>query len=1001
MMSFQKSRLAVLPICLWALFVSVFLLAVPFAVMGADADAALERAGVTQGICVVLGLPQVNRPEALVELAKGSEFLVYFQSDDPRETKAVRRTAEEAGLLGNRIFAQCSGGSRVLLADNLASAVVVYPSAVSKVAEAEILRVLHPGGQAFIGANVTRKDWPEGNDHWPYHAPGPDNNPCSHDQNARSPYLTQFIAEPKFCPMPVITVGAAGRLFKAYGHVAQHEHTEHLVNTLICYNAFSGMPLWKRPLRERFMIQRNTIIATADVLYLADDQSCKLLDTETGRLLREIKVPEQITEGPVWKWMALGGDVLYALVGGQERPAVTTRAKSKTMGRWPPSHRFWEGYRYQDGSKNFAVGRTFAAFDVKTGKLRWSKPEPEHIDGRGVCSGDKRIYYCSPGNYLACLDAATGRQLWRNTDDRIVEATANFSRQQRMPRNADAYLHCDSKHLFLSGKGSLGGPSKGPACLCLSTEDGSVVTDQFGRAVDTVVTDGGLFLIGSYGRPEGSAKLEYGSWKVLGPIKGSTACTRATGSIDSIFHRASDGTVQVDIQSGRSFYMTTMRPPCTDGVVVSDGLLFWGPWACMCSQSLFGHVALGPAGDFDFHPAVDQDRLDKNATDTNRVAPFQADQRDWLNACGTQDTPWSTTVRIPDSVDTKWSRQISNERLSPPVVAGDTVFVGDYGGRLFALDTDRGNVRWKAYTGGAIYGGAAICAGRVFAGSADGHVYCFEAATGKLLWRFRAAPAQRLIPVFGRLSSNWPAAGGVVAKDGVVYAAAGITDYDGTYVYALDAATGAVRWHNDTPGRLGKKTQSGVFLQGPLYLAGGELRFTTGGQYGCARFDLRTGRCLNEPIDSFPAKHAYRTVFYPYYPKWGAYVFLRHRLDDDTTLFYNRTMDSEGFFLHNGAPKPLSRWKSLTMQPRKVAGELVWERQDLSRLRSIILAGDRLLVAGDGQTGPFAAALRTKDGESIWQVALKAPTVKHGVAFGRNGRAFISLENGQVACLAP
>ena len=164
---------------------------------------------------------------------------------------------------------------------------------------------------------------------------------------------------------------------------------------------------------------------------------------------------------------------------------------------------------------------------------------------------------------------------------------------------------------------------------------------------------------------------------------------------------------------------------------------------------------------------------------------------------------------------------------------------------------------------------------------------------------FRAAPAQRLIPVFGRLSSNWPVAGGVVAKDGVVYAAAGITDYD------------------------------------------------------------------------------------------------------DTTLFYNHTMDSEGFFLHSGAPKPLSRWKSFTMQPRKVTGERVWERQDLSRLRSIILAGDRLLVTGDGQTCPFAAALRAKDGKSIWQVALKAPTVKHGVAVGRDGRTLISLENGEVACLAP
>ena len=51
-------------------------------------------------------------------------------------------------------------------------------------------------------------------------------------------------------------------------------------------------------------------------------------------------------------------------------------------------------------------------------------------------------------------------------------------------------------------------------------------------------------------------------------------------------------------------------------------------------------------------------------------------------------------------------------------------------------------------------------------GSADGRVYAFEAATGRRLWSFLAAPANRWITVYGKLMSTWPVAGGVVVDKG-------------------------------------------------------------------------------------------------------------------------------------------------------------------------------------------------------------------------------------------
>ena len=85
-------------------------------------------------------------------------------------------------------------------------------------------------------------------DDWshPYH--GPDNNPQSKDQVALAPYLTQFLAEPRYAPLPQVTVGSAGRVFKGFGHVAFKPREEAYLNTLVAFNGYNGTILWKRDL---------------------------------------------------------------------------------------------------------------------------------------------------------------------------------------------------------------------------------------------------------------------------------------------------------------------------------------------------------------------------------------------------------------------------------------------------------------------------------------------------------------------------------------------------------------------------------------------------------------------------------------------------------------------------------------------------------------------------------------------------------------------------------
>jgi len=966
---------------------------------GTGSATVLERTGIQDGICVVLGLPRAEAAEFVAELGGSGNLLAYFQSPDDREVALVRETAELAGLLGESVFVNRGDWASVHLADNLAGAVVVSPSAQGHVSEDELLRVLHPGGKAALGRREIVKPQPAGTDVWshPYH--GPDNNPQSTDQIARAPYLTQYLAEPKFSCMPQVTVGAGGRLFKAFGHMAHNANQIPVLNTLMCVNAYNGTILWKRDLRENFMIHRNTMIATPETLYLADDESCKLIDAATGQVRSEITIPEGIGDGPVWKWMAMEDGVLYALVGGQEVKIDTMRSSRRALGHW--GWRMWQGHAYDDPKKNFGFGRTFVAIDPATRRMLWHYDEEEFLDSRGVCMKNGRIYFYSPGKLLGCLDAVSGEPVWRTSDPALLEAIGPEGPAQHWDYGfaTSTYLKCNDRFLFFAG------PQRS-RLVAASTEAGRLVWQIDHGNFQLVLREDGLY---AAGRQRDSFKLDYETGKELDRFVPRSTCTRATGSVDSVFYRGG-GTWRVDVAAGRALPITPMRPPCQDGVVISDGLLYWGPWMCGCHLSLYGHVCLAPAE----QPAMERDlgdsRLEPGEGDPTTVVQFPARPDDWPSYGADNARTSSTGVPLPAGVVRKWTFAPPSPALpSAPIAVGDTVFVADRKGVVRALDAADGEPRWKAFTGGAVYFPPAFWNGRVYVGSADGWVYAYEAATGRRLWRFRAAPRQRLIPVFGKLTSTWPVAGGVVVQDGAVYAAAGIANYDGTHVYALDAVTGHVIWHNGTSGDVSSEAKTGASLQGDLYLQDGELRFAGGNVCEVARYDLGTGRCLNPPPDRVRA--TCRTAFYPYYPEYGQYQGLDHDLPDGRTLSYQMSFD-RGLHSSLALLEPLAGdAQEAELQPRWMAARQNIRRRPTAwevagcQFHSFIVAPGGLLAAGetgfDDEARFFLAAIDPTDGSDVWRVKLPAAAVKGGTAMDHRGRIFASLADGRVVCFTP
>jgi outer membrane protein assembly factor BamB len=743
------------------------------------------------------------------------------------------------------------------------------------------------------------------------------------------------------------------------------------------------------------MIHRSTLVATVETLYLADDESCKMLDARTGDVQGEIKIPAGIADGPVWKWMALRGDHLYALVGGVEVQPETQPSTNQGLGHWPWG--MWQGHDYKDPRTNFGFGRTFVAVDRATKKIAWHHRDDDFVDARGVCMKDDRIYFYSPNKFVGCLDAKTGNVLWKNDDRALLDAIGVDGRAQHYVTgySTTSFVKCNDDYLFFAG------PQRSRLVVA-STKDGSLCWQKEGGNLQLVLRDDGIYAAG----PSNSgAKLAYASGDLIEQLPARRACTRATGSVDSVFYRTSGGTVRVETATNAPHHIAPMRPPCQDGVIISNGMLYWGPWMCGCQLSLYGHIGLSGAGTATFPPPDDTARLETSDGDLTAVEPLGTAADDATRP----ETAEGVPARVPDQVETRWSFQTSSPgRPTAPVAAGGLVFFGDESGAVRALDADRGQLRWQAHTGGAIYFAPAVWNGRLYVGSADGRVYAFEAATGRQLWKFQAAPIDRWISVYGKLMSTWPVAGGVVAHDGVVYAAAGIAHYDGTSVYALDAVTGKVKWCNDSSGVVSTAVDCGISLQGQLRLDNGELQFLGGGAYETARYDLQTGACLNPPRDNPTSQ--FHTAFYPYFPEYGKFVSLDVRLPDGRALIYDASYEGSvhsrlALFppLPEGTAQPVkeaSRWYSLNR--RGQTPKALWQGRGGRAFGGFVVGAETLLAAGqeglDEEAERFVTAIRIADGTDVWRLPLPAAVVKGGLATDSNGRIFVALDSGTLLC---
>ena len=210
------------------------------------------------------------------------------------------------------------------------------------------------------------------------------------------------------------------------------------------------------------------------------------------------------------------------------------------------------------------------------------------------------------------------------------------------------------------------------------------------------------------------------------------------------------------------------------------------------------------------------------------------------------------TLQLPEPQRAWPWQQDDFERLAfdasyEPVVVGDTLFVASMtNDSVTAYDLDSGQQRWRYQTDGPVRLAPRVWQDRVYAASDDGTLHCLDASSGRRIWRFQAAPNNRLVLGNRRLISMWPLRGGPVIADGTLYFAAGIWPHDGSFLYAVDAETGELQWVNSgnssdiLEDSKGYFSFGGVAPQDPLVVAGDHL-LVPGGRTVPTAFDRHTG----------------------------------------------------------------------------------------------------------------------------------------------------------------
>ncbi len=792
---------------LWRLFAATVILAASTAANGAEtADDILDSAGIKGGLVVHVGCGDGKLTAAL---RANDGYLVHGLDVDADNVAAARNNIRNAGLYGKVAVDQLQG-NRLPYNDNVVNLLVADD--LGRVPQEEVMRVLAPNGVAYVKSGdkwtKTVKPRPKDIDDWTHFLYDPSGNCVSNDMVVDVPYRVQWVGGPRWArshdqlATVSVVVSSGGRIF----YIVDEGPTASVAMPskwfLIARDAFSGVVLWKRPVRPWETQLRHfrsgpaelhrRLIAVGERLYasLGYHKPLVEIDAATGKTLKTY----QRTDGTLE--VVLCDGVLYIVTGAIED---VTAERARLAGMYP-----------------HARNRKLLAVDAETGKLLWSKDDADtdELMPLTMAIAGGKTYFQNP-EQLVCLEAASGNVVWKSdhvlstaaragwcTPTLVVADDVVLVGDRARPKEAPT----EGQRRRIEWTSSRGGGGKGGELIAFSAESGKRLwstnaAETYTSPVDVFVVDDTVWVGKNPSRSGGD--FAEGHDLHTGVIKKemdtSAAWTRRhhhrcyrNRATQRHILLGRTGIAFIDLTGGdRHVQNGWVRGTCQFGVLPANGLIYAPPHSCACyiQSKLAGFYALAPKAKAD--PQAQRGQLQQGPA-FGKSAKGAAADGDWVTYRGNATRSGRATCSVPAGVKKAWETDLG-EAVSAPVVAGGKVFVARVDSHaVCALDAATGKECWRYDVGGRVDSPPTVADGLAVFGCRDGYVYCLRADDGELVWRFRGAPVDRRMVAYGQVESVWPVHGNVMVKDGSAYFVAGRSGCldGGLWVYRLDLKTG-------------------------------------------------------------------------------------------------------------------------------------------------------------------------------------------------------------------
>ena len=811
-----------------------------------DTRRILKDSGVVGGLVVHLGC---GTGETTAALRISDATTVHGLDRDPATVHTARVLIQSKGLYGP-ISVDLISGKDLPYVDNLVRALVV--SDAGPIPRDELMRVVCPGGVLVIDGELTVKPWPKEMSQWPQHYNTPDNNAVAFDSAVGPPRYFRWIAEPEWqrshLGLPSINclVSAKGRLYTIEDRASVEHAALPAKYALICRDAFNGIELWRHPFPDwqpaytyvkhtPTQLQRQ-LAAIGDEIYCTPglDAPITVFDASTGKILRRLEGTEQTQEfvyadGVVY---AVTGDP-YDTLGAEKAPdgsklmpssgtaAAESRGRSLNFG---PSAFARKAY----GSPIRTIenpASSIAAIDARSGEEIWKlkNRQTEGYEGATLAVRGNNVVYALKDS-LVCVDRKTGQQRWRVTtengswfQDAKKRILGSRNRGGKRP-GITLTLVLSDEAVYVAG---------GNGLWAFSVKDGAQMWEGLThgnhyKAPDLFLVDGVVWTANKRGYDARSGKLVGDlTQKVVGPMS-HDRCYRNRITANWYINSVTGGSDFLALDGSNEFANHWVRSSCGVGILPCNGLLYVGPHACSCYNTVkltaFNALSAEPGlkSSGQSIPLNIEPRLEKGPAfakaSAGKTAIGEVIGDQWPTYRNTISRGGATTAVVSATLTPKWQVKLG-AKISAPTIAEGKVFIANADGHTVqALDVESGKLLWTYFAGGQVDSPPTWHKGRLLFGSHDGWVYCLRAKDGKLAWRFKGLP-ERSICAYGQVESAWPVNGRVLVKNNIAYFCAGRNSFvdGGMVLFGLDPETGQVLHRRHMYGPY-DKSGSQVFL---------------------------------------------------------------------------------------------------------------------------------------------------------------------------------------------